>query len=217
LPLKADNIWYTYTGDKWVLRGITLILERRRLVAVTGPNASGKTTLLKILGGLYKPAKGNVTVDGVPLWPPTERARGARLRVVYVHDKPIIVKGTTLYNAALGLLIRGVPQEEAYPRAIRALELLGLEKLVETPARELSAGQRQLLSIARALAVEPAYLLLDEPTSNLDRPKKKMLTSILLEKAGEGMGVALASHDAALIQVAQEEYELNEGRITRIH
>jgi len=216
LPLEAKNIWYTYTGDKWVLKGVTLTLERSRLIAVTGPNASGKTTLLKILGGLYKPARGNVTVDGTPLWPPTDRARQARLRVVYVHDKPIIVKGTALYNAALGLLIRGVPQEEALPQALRALELLRLEKLAETPAKELSAGQRQLLSIARALAVGPAYLLLDEPTSNLDRPKKKMLTSILLEKARGGMGIAVASHDAALIQVAQEEYELSEGVITRI-
>lgn len=217
MPLECKNLWYTYDGRHWILKGINLAIGDGVLAVLSGPNASGKTTLLKVLGGIYKPQRGTVTVDGVPLWPQQGYdGRRARLKVVYVHDKPIMVKGTVLYNAALGLVIRGTPRDQAEEKALEALEELGIKNLANKRARELSAGQKQLVAIARALAVKPKYLLLDEPTSNLDRAKRRYLVSILLEKTHRGTTILAASHDPLLAAEAMQEYEVADGRVERV-
>ncbi len=205
MTLEARRVWYKYPGGPWVLRGATLAVGKGRIVLVTGPNGSGKTTLLKVAAGLLRPQRGSVLVDGVPPGDP-----GIRGYVVYVHETPIMARGSVLYNASLGLVLRGVPRREAEERARQALRLLGLEGLEDAPAGSLSKGLQARVSLARAIAVEPRYLLLDEPTAHLDRRARKSLLALLESLARESrVGIAVASHDHSLEEVADEVVELS--------
>ena len=202
--IEVRGVWYRYPGGPWVLRGATMKVERGRIILVTGPNGSGKTTLLKVAAGLLRPQKGVVLVDGVPQGDP--RVRG---RAVYVHETPIMARGTVLYNASLGLILRGVPRPVAEEKARRALRLLGLEGLEDAPAGSLSRGLQARVALARAIAVEPSYLLLDEPTAHLDKRARRSLIALLESLARESrVGIAVASHDHSLEEVADEVVEL---------
>ncbi len=194
--LEARGVWFAYRRGHWVLRGVDFELRPGSIVAVVGPNGSGKTTLLRILGLLERPQRGSVLVDGF------ECSRGCpaavRRRVVYVHPEPIVAPGSVVENVALGLMLRGVGRREAEERARRLLEGVGAGDLAERDARSLSMGQRQLVSVLRAVAVEPRYLLLDEPTAYLDEDKRLAVVDILRRLASRGVGIAVATHDRML-------------------
>ncbi|GAB6147505.1 energy-coupling factor ABC transporter ATP-binding protein [Stetteria hydrogenophila] len=193
--IRLEGVWFRYPRSGWVLRGVSLELPGRGATVILGPNGSGKTTLLKVAGLIYKPARGRVEAWGVDAWSGDGRARAeARRRVVYVHEKPIMLKGSVLDNIAYGLRLRGIPRDEALERARRAASLLGIEGLLDKPAKRLSAGQGQLVAIARALAVEPGILLLDEPTANLDWRARRRVIELLEDLKGR-IGVVIATHD----------------------
>lgn len=210
--LELREVWFRYPKGTWVLRGVNLRLERGEIVLVTGPNGSGKTTLLKIAAGLLKPQRGVVLVDGILQGRP--EARGL---TVYVHETPVIARGSVLYNVALGLILRGEAKQEALERAREILGLIGLESLGSVDARRLSRGLQARVAIARALAVRPAYLLLDEPTAHLDRRARHQLLALLEEIVAKSeMGILVASHDYGLERIAGDVIELavDEGGLT---
>jgi len=199
----ADNVWFKYEESKdFVIRGISLKVNEGGVTILLGPNGSGKTTLLKILSLIIEPVKGSVTIDGLNYWElaKSRKAIDLRRKVVYVHEKPILIRGEVWENVAVGLRLRGYSRDEAERIAYETLELLGIRELRNKRRRELSAGEAQMVSIARALAIKPKYLILDEPTSNLDHEKKTTLSKVLrtLTKE-EGIGVAIASHDYPFI------------------
>jgi len=193
--IDLRDVWFHYPGSsRWVLRGVNLQIPRGSTVVIRGPNASGKTTLLKVAALLYRPVKGFVLVYGVDPWG-SGRIVEFRRRVVYVHDKPVVLRrASVLENAALGLIIRGVSREEAFRRVREILRSLEAEYLIEKKVDELSAGEKQLISIVRAIAVEPEFMLLDEPFTNLDEKRRRSIADLLNEFKRRGTGMVVASH-----------------------
>ncbi|OWJ54865.1 energy-coupling factor ABC transporter ATP-binding protein [Pyrodictium delaneyi] len=197
--IRLKDVWYRYSDNNWVLRGIDVEIREGEVLAIVGPNGAGKTTLMKIAAGIYRPLRGRVEAWGRDLWeaPGAERL-ALRRRIVYVHERPILIRGTVLDNIAYGLRIRGLDREKAQRRALEAARLLGIDGLLDRPATGLSRGQQQLVAIARALAVEPKILLLDEPFAHLDREKRRLLLNVLEKLASSGTGAAIATHDTYL-------------------
>ena len=196
------GVWHRYPGGRsWVLQGATAVIREAAITAVVGPNGGGKTTFMKIAAGLLRPSRGEVFLWGRSLWgmQGSERLE-ARRRIVYVHENPVMLRGSVADNIAAGLILRGVPRQEAVERTRLAAERLGLESVLEAKARHLSRGLQQLVSIARALALEPRILLLDEPFAHLDRGRRRLLLSLLDELRGEGRGVAVVSHSYYLLR-----------------
>ncbi|HID41819.1 MAG TPA: ABC transporter ATP-binding protein, partial [Pyrodictium sp.] len=197
--IKLKDVWYRYSDNNWVLRGIEVEIREGEVLAIVGPNGAGKTTLMKIAAGIYRPMRGRVEAWGRDLWAALGAERLAlRRRIVYVHERPILIRGTVLDNIAYGLRIRGLNRENAQHRALEAARLLGIDRLLDSPATGLSRGQQQLVAIARALAIEPKILLLDEPFAHLDREKRRLLLNVLEKLASRGTGVAIATHDTYL-------------------
>ena len=212
--IKVRNLWFRYPNGTVALKDITLTIDDG-ITAIVGPNGSGKTTLLKILGLLYKPTKGVVEVDGVNYWELSKGLRESfRRRIVYVHEKPILIKGSVIDNVIYGLLIRGYERDEAIDKAMHVLKKLGIEYLVSKRTKELSAGEAQAVALARAIVLKPKYLLLDEPTANLDLSKRKALMKLLKELSDEGLNIVVATHDQLLAaKLAKYVVVLEEGRL----
>ncbi len=212
--LEARGLWLRYPGQRrWTLRDAALALHAGEVVSVLGPNGAGKTTLLKAAAGLLRPQRGEVLVEGRSLWdaPPGERLV-LRRRVVYVSEKPVLVRGTVLDNIALGLRLRGAPREEAEEAARRAAERLGVAELLGEKASGLSRGQQQLVALARALALSPRALLLDEPFAHLDVSRRRLLARVIAEEASRGAAVAVATHDTYLAsRLASRHVVVEEG------
>ncbi|RLE78525.1 MAG: hypothetical protein DRJ51_09415, partial [Thermoprotei archaeon] len=204
--------WYRYPGgNKYVIKGVTFSFKKG-ILSIAGPNGSGKTTLLKLISGLLKPVKGSVIIEEKNLWSLDEKTRTAiRREIIYVHEKPVLFKGTVMENVSYPLKLRGSGKGERLARAIEALKLLGIEDIAHEKTRNLSAGQAQLVSIARALAVKPKYLLLDEPTSNLDAKREEALLKLLRDIAQKGTVLLVASHEKRILRIADRALLLKDG------
>ncbi|MCE4613248.1 MAG: energy-coupling factor ABC transporter ATP-binding protein [Desulfurococcales archaeon] len=213
--MVLDDVWYSYPGQRgWALRGVSVSFREGELVVLLGPNGSGKTTLLKVAGLLLKPQKGRVIVEGRDYWSQPEEARQAiKKKVVYVHERPIMLKGSVERNIAYGLFLRGYREEEALEKARRLLEELGGEKLAGKDARSLSFGEAQLVSIARALAVSPHILLLDDPLSGLDLERQELLLGFLESYKENGACIVMATHDMQASRRADKVFRINMGKV----
>ena len=175
--LKAEDLTLAFPGFR--LRVPRLALAPGEVLVVLGPSGGGRPALLRLLAGLLPPEGGRVT-------------GGLR---VYLPQTPPLLHRSVLDNAAFGPLLHGVPREEARRRAQARLKEVGLEALAHRPAHRLSAGAAARPALARALAVEPEVLLLDEPTANLDPANALRVEALLRRAAEEGRGVVLATHN----------------------
>ncbi len=217
--IELREVWFRYPGSKdWALRGVSLEIRQGEVLALVGPNGSGKTTILKLAGGLYRPARGEVRLWGTNIWEVNgSRRLELRRMVVYVHEKPILLRGTALDNVAFALLLRGVPREEATRRAEDLLEGSASSHLMGKGRSEMSAGEAQVVSILRAVAAGPRILLLDEPTAHLDREKRGILTDLIGRLRSEGVGMAIATHDLLLAARAADRVAIIEdGRVESV-
>ena len=177
---------------KPVLEIDSLRIPEGGVTVLVGENGSGKTTLLRILNGLLEPAAGSVHFRGLPL--AGEGRAAARARSVMVHQLPLLFRGTVGQNVGYGLRIRGVAKAEIVDRVASSLEAVGLPGFAHRRATALSGGEMQRVCLARALALAPEVLLLDEPTANVDPGSRSVVERVVRDRARAGGSVVMSTH-----------------------
>ncbi len=218
--MSAQNIAKAYSEggtSLQVLDNVQLQIARGERVAIIGSSGSGKSTLMNILGGLDRPSSGSVEVGGEDLYAVAERQRcDIRNRVLgFVYQfHHLLAEFSALENTAMPLLIRGMPVREAAAAADRVLQAVGLGKRLGHRPAQLSGGERQRVAIARALVTEPACVLMDEPTGNLDRNTAAEVQA-LMDDMNQRTGVSfiVVTHDLELASRMDRKLELRDGSL----
>jgi len=192
--LEVENIAVDLGGRR-VLDFVDLDVRRGELVALIGPNGAGKTTLLRTILGLQRPVTGRVLVEGRPTKPDRAAIGYVPQRHEFAWDFPISVANVvaTGLSGQLGMFRR--PGAAAWEAVADALDRVRMTELADRPVGQLSGGQRQRVLVARALALQPAVLLLDEPFTGLDMPTQDLLGALFSDLAHEGRAVLMTTHD----------------------
>jgi len=212
---------YERTADITVeaLRGVTLSLPEGSYTAVMGPSGSGKSTLLNLVGGLDTPTAGSVAIAGTELSglsePERARVRGEEIGFVF-QTFNLMPRLTAAENVAFPLVFRGVDRTERMERARELLADVGLADRTDHRPNELSGGQRQRVAIARALAGDPALVLADEPTGNVDTETGDRVMSVLDGVNDAGNTILLVTHERRIAEHADRIVHLRDGRIQEI-
>jgi len=218
--ISLQNVSKTYRmggEDIFALSGINLDIGAGEFIAIAGPSGSGKSTLLNIIGGLDRPTKGEISVEGNRLDTLSDRAisdyRNQSVGFIFqiFNLEPSL---SALDNVALPLLFSGVKRGERQRIAKDLLTWVGLSDRIRHKPQELSGGQRQRVAIARALVNRPRIILADEPTGNLDSATSQYILEILAGINKQlGVNLLLVTHDPEAARVADHVYQLQDGRL----
>ena len=206
LPLELRNVSFR-AGGKTLLDDISLEIGPGPRTVILGPNGAGKSLLLRICHGLLGP------FEGARLWQGPDGGDN-RQRQAMVFQKPVMLRRSVLANVEYGLKLRGLPAAPRRERAMTALSRTGLADRAAQPARQLSGGEQQRLALARAWALEPEVLFLDEPTASLDPGATGAVERIVGEIHAAGAKIVMTTHDLAQARrLADEIIFLHAGRV----
>ena len=222
IAVRTDEVWKIFEQepeDVQAVRGITMTVEQGEFTALAGPSGSGKTTLLNLIGGLTRASKGKVWVAGQDLTEMSNREL-ARLRL---HSVGFVFQAfnllpvlTALENAEFPLLLRGVPEDDRNRMVGELFSRTGLEGLQDRRPGKLSGGQQQRVAVVRAVVGEPALILADEPTANLDSVTSEALLDMMEELNREtGTTFIFATHDPRVMERSRRLIRLVDGSISR--
>ena len=219
--IRTENLTKVYGAGETAITAlaeINLTVAPGEFVAIMGPSGCGKSTLLHLVGGLDRPTRGRVLIDGHDLDGLSDQAltelRRRKIGFIFQFFNLIPVLNAT-ENAAQPLHLDGRPQAEAHQKARAWLEKVGLKDRLHHRPDQLSGGQQQRVAIARALVAEPALMLCDEPTGNLDSRASDEIAGVLRQAADEwGRAVVMVTHDPRIAAYADRIVFLKDGRVT---
>jgi putative ABC transport system ATP-binding protein len=217
--VSLERVSRTYAMDHVrvdALRDVSLEVAQGEFVAIVGPSGSGKSTMMHIIGCLDRPTAGTYRLAGTPVAQLGDdglaRLRSRTIGFVF-QSYNLLPRTTALDNVATPLLYQGVGRRERIARATAALERLGLGDRLHHEPTELSGGQQQRVAVARAIVTDPALLLADEPTGNLDSAAGRDVLVLLRELHAAGRTIVLITHDPDVAAAAERQVHLRDGRI----
>ena len=221
--VRVSKVTKTFRLGKvevYALKGVDLAVATGKYISIMGPSGSGKSTLFNMIGGLDKPSSGKVFIDEVDIaqLDAYELAWLRCRKIGYIFQTfNIIQVMTALENVTLPMIFAGMNNDDAVEKGIQLLELVGLGDRFRHKPFELSGGQQQRVAIARALANDPAIILADEPTGNLDLNTGEEIISLLKNLSQErNMTVISATHDIKMLNVSDQVVWIRDGRIDKI-
>jgi len=210
------KVFYTDEVETHALSDIHLEIQRGEYLAIAGPSGCGKTTLLSILGLLDSPTDGTYVLDGQPVAKLSagDRARVRNRQIGFIFQAFNLIGDLTVYeNVELPLTYRGMPAEERRRRVQSALERVGMSHRMKHFPAQLSGGQQQRVAVARAVAGDPAILLADEPTGNLDSTNGEAVMELLRELHQGGATICMVTHDSRYARHAGRSVHLFDGKV----
>jgi len=211
-----ERVFFLGDSEVHALHQLDLAIAAGEYAAVMGPSGSGKSTLLNLLGLLDRPNAGTYRLEGrdVTTLTPEEQARVRRERIGFVFQSfHLVPRLTAAENIALPMILAGIAPAERKARVAQALDDYGLTNRADHRPNQLSGGQRQRVAIARATIMQPAVLLADEPTGNLDRATGEDVMRLLEELNGKGVTLIVVTHDAALGARARRQLRMEDGEL----
>jgi cell division transport system ATP-binding protein len=217
--IETHQLSKFYSRGLYALRDLSLTVGKGEFVFLTGPSGAGKSTLLRLLVAQEKPSEGDILVNGHDL---SKLSRGEiqeyRRGIGFIfQDFKLIPMRTVFENVAFVLEVLGVPAAQQRRRAFQVLKWVGLQHRINAYPRDLSGGEQQRIAIARALVNDPALVLADEPTGNLDPDLSLEIMNLLREINAGGTTVLVATHDRELIRlVGRRTITLDSGRVVEI-
>ena len=219
--VKASDLRKTYLLGKVTveaLRGVNLTVEEGDFFSILGPSGSGKSTLMNLIGALDKPTSGTLEVNGADISKLNDnQLADLRRSIGFVFQFfNLIPRLTALDNVELPMSIANIKKSERKKRAEELLETVGLKERLNHKPSELSGGQQQRVAIARALANHPRFLLLDEPTGNIDSKTAEEVIDLLRKLNSDGVTIIMVTHDQRLAREAKKTAQMLDGVITSI-
>ena len=216
--ISINNITKTYEGPPPVkaLDGVTLEVEKGDLVAIVGQSGSGKSTLLNMIGLLDSVTEGSIDIEGknISELSDNELSKFRGEKIGFIFQSFFLLPGLTAQeNVAEGLLYQGISRTERLESATKVLEQVGLGDRTTHLPKELSGGQQQRVAIARALVQDPAFVLADEPTGNLDKESGLNILNILKELNNQGKTVIMITHNQEHADMFEKVIELVDGKV----
>ncbi len=203
-PLEVESLAYVINGKR-LLEDVSFRVEPHKITVVMGPNGAGKSLLLRLMHGLIEPTSGRISWGGRPA------EHEVRRRQAMVFQRPVLLRRSVIANLEFALRSRGISSER---RCLDLLEHVGLSGHAATPARRLSGGEQQRLALARALAVEPEVLFLDEPTASLDPASTAAIEAIVEAAHRRGTKIIFVTHNIGQARrLAHEVLFLHDGRL----